>query len=537
MAAENRGPTTPVGPDPAKRGVGLGAAPGKGASTPPPGGEGGLAPPSAAVPSVDAPAAESPIVLAKAGSGIGLELDSAGIFAAALAASSEPAPLPPPPMKSDPKEIARKAMEQAAKFAAREAVYRPKAPLRPPANKLPLAEFLAEEPFKFDFFQAVRILEKHRPDLSPVGGVAPPRNEVVRFVSYPSLVFPASSIQEYRPASELHPTAELSINFMGLHGPSGVLPAIYTDLILRLRRDVRGPERYALRDFFDLFNHRLISLFHRAWAKYRFYVPFERGEFLKQEQDLFTQCVFSLVGLGTGSLRGRMRVARWAPAVMPAAAGPDATAEEISAVAHAPSLSGSTTIAEVDDLAVLHYAGLLSHHPRNAVGLETMLRDYFNLPAKVEQFRPQWLKLDADSQSRLGLGSCLLGQDAILGERVLDVQGKFRVVLGPLTYGHFSRFLPDRTDTPSRKAFFLLVHLTRLYAGPEFDFEAQLVLKSEEVPPCVLTDDPHSGPRLGWNTWLHSKPLPQDAGDAVFQASELYWVNEAEALAGRAREA
>lgn len=384
-------------------------------------------------------------------------------------------------------------------------------------DKVSVERRLYEEPYYFDFFQAVRILERLAPRQHPVGRSALPKNEVVRFRALQSLVFPPSSIYELTRPTEQHPTPQMTVAFFGLTGPSGVLPLHYTDLIMRLRRDVRGPERYCLRDFLDIFNHRLVSLFYRAWEKYRFFIHFERGEPQRggENIDAFTLSVFSLVGLGTGGQRGRMNVSRWVQTE-------EGGKQEV--------------LAEIDDLALLHYSGILAHRPRCAVSLETMLADYFGLPLTVNQFQGQWLKLDVENRSRVGLGSCTLGQDLVLGDRIWDVQGKFRIRLGPLTYGQFSQFLPDRANTPNRKAFFLLCHLVRLYAGPEFDFDAQLVLKSKEVPQLRLVDDPHAGPRLGWNTWLHSDPLPKDPDDAIFQGVDLFWLNEREAYHGRRSE-
>jgi predicted component of type VI protein secretion system len=75
---------------------------------------------------------------------------------------------------------------------------------------------------------------------------------------------------------------------------------------------------------------------------------------------------------------------------------------------------------------------------------------------------------------------------------------------------------------------FLLCHLVRLYGGPEFDFDVQLVLRKEDVPECRMAagDD---GPRLGWNTWMRSQPLPRDADEAAFAGEEVVWVGPAPA--------
>ena len=94
---------------------------------------------------------------------------------------------------------------------------------------------------------------------------------------------------------------------MGLTGPSGVLPEHYTRLLIeRLRA-----KDYTLRDFLDLFNHRVISLFYRAWEKYRFQFVYEQvklGAVGDETEDFFTKCLYCLVGMGTGGLRGRQKI-------------------------------------------------------------------------------------------------------------------------------------------------------------------------------------------------------------------------------------
>jgi type VI secretion system protein ImpH len=289
---------------------------------------------------------------------------------------------------------------------------------------------------------------------------------------------------------------------MGLTGPSGVLPRHYTELLLRLEREGKGPEKRALRAWLDLFDHRLIALFYRAWEKYRFYIPYERGEYAAAEPDPFTRSLLSLIGMGSPAVRNRLRVV---------------------APGDAEGLRPERVLAGVDDLALLHYSGFFAHRPRCAVALEALLQDYFALPVKVLQFQGQWLLLDPANRSRMGgVGSNNeLGVNLVVGERVWDVQGKIRVRLGPLDYARFKEFLPDRAAVPARKAFFLLCHLVRLYVGPELDFDVQLVLKAEDVPACKLAAGAANGARLGWNTWIHSQPMADDADDAVFEGEEV----------------
>jgi type VI secretion system protein ImpH len=294
----------------------------------------------------------------------------------------------------------------------------------------------------------------------------------------------------------------VTVSFLGLTGPSGVLPRHYTEILLRQEREAKGSEKHALRDWLDLFNHRLISLFYRAWEKYRFFLPYERGEYTWKEPDAFTRALFSLVGLGEPSLRGRLRVA----------------------VPEEQDLQQSQRVlARVDDLSLLYYSGFLAHRPRCAVALEALLHDYFQLPVCIEQFHGQWLRLEEEDQTQLGCGG-RLGVNTVAGSRVWDVQSKVRIRFGPLRYADYEEFLPDRAPVSQRKAFFLLAQLVRLYVGRELDFDVQLVLRKEDVPECHLSADGGLGPRLGWNTWLFSAGMRRDAADAVFEGEEVVWI-------------
>jgi type VI secretion system protein ImpH len=364
-----------------------------------------------------------------------------------------------------------------------------------------VTEQLFAEGFAFDFFQAVRLLGRADPRRQPVGRIAAPRDEIVRFRAHLSLNFPPSAVYEIQRVPDGPP--RMTETFLGMTGPSGILPRHYTELLLRLDREVKGPERYALRAWLDLFNHRFVSLFYRAWVKYRFFLAQERGEHFGKEPDTFTLALYSFVGLGLPALRDRLRVAHVV------------TTEEPPR---------EQTLAAVDDLALLYYGGLLSQRPRCAVLLRALLADYFGLPVEVQQFHGRWLRLEADNQTHLGEANAALGLDAVVGERVWDVQGMIRLRLGPLRRYQFDAFLPDRSPIRQRKAFFLLCHLARLYVGPELDFDVQLILRAEDVPMCQLADDGGLGPRLGWNTWLGSQPRTRDADDAVFPGEEVVLV-------------
>ena len=329
----------------------------------------------------------------------------------------------------------------------------------------PLTSVLFNEPYRFDFFQAVRLFERLFRDRRAVGrpGV-PPAAEVVRFRTRQSLAFPASQIHEIarQPESaDPAPAPEMFVNFMGATGPLGVLPLHYTQLLVE-RASAKDTKLW---EFIDLFNHRIISLFYRAWEKYRFAFAYERGR-----DDEFTEYLFCLVGLGTRGLRGRLAL---------------------------------------PDKGLLYYSGLLAQRPRSAWSIAAVLGDRFQAPARVQPFAGQWLKIEEDSLTRLGRANSQLGVSTIAGARVWDAQSKFRVRFGPLTLRQFRRLIPSGEDFAGVKS------LARLLAGVEFDFDVQLVLRAEEVPSAVLTTRARRRSQLGWTTWLKTQPFKQDDSQVV----------------------
>lgn len=324
---------------------------------------------------------------------------------------------------------------------------------------------LAEEPFVFEFFQAVRLLEKLSPDRVRVGKFASPSTEVVRFSAYPSTCFPASEIQQLLPGDGSRPP-RMVVNFMGLTGPLGLLPLYYTLLVM----DRARARDTALRDFFDLFNHRAISLFYQAWEKYRVTIEYERGH-----RERFSHYLLDLIGLGTRGLQARQEVA---------------------------------------DDSLMFYAGLLSQHPRSATALRQILGDFFGVPVAIEQFAGAWFRLDRPSQCWLEetrSASERLGFGVVVGDEVWDEQSRVRITLGPLTLRQYLDFLPTGS------AYRPLRAITKFFSGHEVDFEVQLVLKREETPGCQLGAEGDAAPLLGWVSWAKTVPLGRDPSDAVLQ--------------------
>src|ERR1043165_7020806 len=95
-----------------------------------------------------------------------------------------------------------------------------------------LRELLLFEPYRFSFFQAVRLLTRLHGEREPVGGDGPPSREVVRFRSHVSLGFPPSEIHDLTEHPDGQGTPTMTVAFMGLTGTAGVLPRHYTEHLL-----------------------------------------------------------------------------------------------------------------------------------------------------------------------------------------------------------------------------------------------------------------------------------------------------------------
>ncbi len=325
-----------------------------------------------------------------------------------------------------------------------------------------VAAQLAAEPAAFEFFQAVRLLERLYPERARVGGFGAPAEEVAHFAASPSIAFPASEVHDLALPGE--GPARLRINVMGLIGPLGVLPYHYTLLVAeRLRARDR-----ALQSFLNIFQHRIISLFYRAWEKQHFTVGYERDR-----AERVTQHFFDLVGLGLPAVRNRM---------------------------------------PVPDEAFIFYAGALAPQPRAAVALQALLEDFFDVPVAVEQFIGGWYALAPGTQCSLGSetgASDQVGLGAVVGDEIWDQQARVRIRLGPLTREQYERFLPTGA------AYALLRTLTRFFSHDQFDFEVQLVLARDEVPCCRVGADGDQAQPLGWGTWLRTQAFARDADETL----------------------
>jgi type VI secretion system protein ImpH len=346
--------------------------------------------------------------------------------------------------------------------------------MRGTTDRLSYFRRLEAEPYRFDFFQAMRRIECLHADQPRLGAGLRPAAEPLRLGQEPAMDFAPAAISALRTGKEGRPP-RLEVRFFGLFGPNGPLPLHLTDYA---RERIIHADDQTFARFADMFHHRLLLLFYRAWAQAQPTVSLDRPA-----ADRFAAFVGSLIGIGTDPLRERDEVA---------------------------------------DHAKLYYSGLLVRQIRNADGLQALLSGYFRLPFRVEQFVGHWMTLPTLDRTRLGRheAGAQLGVGAVLGRRVWDRQHKIRLWLGPLGLQEYESFLPGGDAMPR------LVALLRQYLCCELEWDAQLILRAAAVPTMQLGRIC----RLGWTSWLGGRRSQRDADDLRLDPERL--VASAPGMAG-----
>jgi type VI secretion system protein ImpH len=322
---------------------------------------------------------------------------------------------------------------------------------------------LASAPYRHDFYQTMRRLECLFADKPRWGQALRPVDEPVRLGQDPDLSFAPGPLSGFHATPGGGPP-RLQVSVFGLLGPNGPMPLHITEYARERLRHAGDP---TLSRFLDLFNHRFIALLYRAWAQAQPHVSRDRPA-----DDRFAGFVAAFIGIAPATLRNRDRV---------------------------------------PDTAKLFHAGKLVRQARSVEGLASIVRQFFGVAVRVEEYVGHWLLLGTGERTHLGRPGASLGTGAVVGARVWDRQHKFRLHLGPLTLTDYESFLPGGAKLGQ------LVDWVRLYLCFELAWDVRLHLKKQEVPPLRLA----RGARLGWTTWLGHRRADEDAADVCLDAEVL----------------
>ncbi|MGB7218844.1 MAG: type VI secretion system baseplate subunit TssG [Vicinamibacterales bacterium] len=340
---------------------------------------------------------------------------------------------------------------------------------------------LAEAPYRYDFYQTLRRIECLYDTKPRWGEALRPVDEPVRLGQEPDLSFAPAPLASFEAGQEGRPP-RLQVRLFGLLGPNGPLPLHITEYARERLRHAADP---TLSRFLDLFNHRFLTLFYRAWAQAQPHVNRDRPG-----DDHFAAYIGAFLGISPSAFRDRDTL---------------------------------------PDLAKFFHVGTLIRQSRNPEGLTAILEQFFRVPVRIQEFVGHWMFLSSRECTYLSREGATLGSGAALGSRVWDRQNKFQIRLGPLSFAQYKSFLPG--GLMLRK----LVDWVRLYLSFELDWDVRLLLKQHEVPLLRLGDGraapkpidsglappkPRSGEggRLGWTTWLGRRRRDTDADDLCLMA-------------------
>jgi type VI secretion system protein ImpH len=312
-----------------------------------------------------------------------------------------------------------------------------------------LLQAVHERPWAHDFFALLRRIDALRPEAPCTGQAVRPQQEALRLAQPPELDFAPAPMAGLTLRDDAPP--RLQVRFFGLLGPQGPLPLHLTEYV-RDRQHQHGDSSPA--HFLDIFHHRLLSLFYRAWAQAQPVVQSDRPE-----DDRFRAWLGAAAGLPPD------------PGPLPPAA-------------------------------LAYHAGLLAGRSRHPEALCKVLRHQFGVPVALQPHVGHWLHIEPEDRSRLGharnrpesarLAAAPLGRAANAGSRAWDRQYRFRLQLGPMTLAQYRSFLPGGSAWAPLNAW------VRLLAGPALRWELELSLVDQERPPARLG----GRPRLGVSAWL-----------------------------------
>ncbi len=321
---------------------------------------------------------------------------------------------------------------------------------------------LQADPTAFDFFALMRRVDALRPNDPRTGEALRPRQEALRLAQAAEMDFAPAPLHRLELRDGAAP--RLTVRFFGLLGPHGPMPGHFTEFV---RERQRHHDDATLAHFLDIFHHRLLTLFHRAWASAQPVVHLDRPA-----DDGFS---------------------RW-----------------LAACAGTPAHTGALPMA-----ALHHHAGWLSARSRHPEMLHKVLGQFFGVPVRIEEQVGHWLPIDPNERSRLGFArnrdehtqvpAARLGRTANAGSRVWDRQSRFRLHLGPLSWAQYTRFLPGGS------AWLQLLHAVQLLAGREMLWDLQLHLSHAERPTPRLGRH-NKALRLGVSSWLAAPATPSKPG-------------------------
>jgi len=323
---------------------------------------------------------------------------------------------------------------------------------------------VAKAPYKYDFFWLLRSIECLCAGRARLGQATRPADEPIRLGQEASLAFAPATLAYVEEAKGDRPP-RIGTYHLGMLGPNGPLPIHLTEFARDRLRNAADPTFVR---FLDLFHHRTMTLFYRAWANAQPTLSCDRPQ-----SDRFATYVGALLGIGSPALQNRD---------------------------------------DFPDHAKRYFSGRLAAQARNAEGLRAMVGEYLQLPTELEELVGEWTPLLEEERWRISRTAFAgaLGVSTILGARAWQRQTKFRLVFGPLKQDQFQSMLPGG---PRLKR---LIAVVRNYVGDALSWDVRLFLDKRVSQPFRLDRIT----RLGWTSWLGHCPEGEGREDLIFNPQQ-----------------
>ncbi|MBK5011301.1 type VI secretion system baseplate subunit TssG [Pseudomonas sp. S60] len=313
-----------------------------------------------------------------------------------------------------------------------------------------LADQLLAEAHQYNFFQLLeRLHGLHGDDLEP-RWPAPATRLRVRLASDPRLTFPVSDVYKAERMPETADRYRVCTTFMGLHGTDSPLPTYYLEEVSYEHAHGIGVRPA----FFDFFNHYLLSLLHRIWRKYRYYIRFQPGA-----TDGFSQYIFALLGLNDKQLRGDTPLP-WSR--------------------------------------LLSFAGVIASRSRAPGTVAGIIAHCFDLQqVHIREFETRLVPTTARQLVSLGRRNGQLGSSFMVGSRTRTRSSKFTIVISELDQEQLRDLLPSGINFNRLRALIDVL----LRDGLAYDLE--LRLKPNALSPFCLHRS--QGAYLGWTSFVDDR--------------------------------
>jgi len=251
-----------------------------------------------------------------------------------------------------------------------------------------------------------------------------------RIIPAVELAFPASDMK--RAYLDAKGNIIIETTYLGLYGVNAPLPFYFLEVASRA--DEKGE---VFRSFLNIFNNRIYQLLFETW---------KRGK--------------SVLYLSNEESRYKYYLEALAQQLLPK-----------------------------HNLRAYAYVGLFGSRVHNAEGLKGILQNYLKFPVAIEQFVPVWVSIKESSNI---IPYCL-GDNTILGDKILDHCQKIRIYIGPVKFDKISWIFGDKKES------YNLVNLIQKYVGLLIQFD--IVLKIHFDDREIRGLGKHSL-QLNFSTWL-----------------------------------